>query len=59
MGSNIRLDHAVINVGVNMDAAEVLFTNLGFKLTPRGFHSTGSINHLAMFGADYLELIGQ
>ena len=58
MVANVRLDHAVINVGFRMDVAQALFTNLGFKLTPRGFHSTGSINHLAMFGADYLELIG-
>ena len=58
MVSTVRLDHAVINVGFGMDAAQGLFTNLGFSLTPRGYHSTGSINHLAMFGTDYLELIG-
>ena len=58
MLSTLRLDHAVINVGFGMDAAEVLFANFGFNLTPRGHHSTGSINHLAIFGVDYLELIG-
>ena len=27
------------------------------RLTERGYHSLGSMNHLAMFGTDYLELI--
>ena len=58
MASTMRLDHTVINVGFKMDTAKALFANLGFTLTPRGYHSTGSINHLAMFGDDYLELIG-
>lgn len=52
------LDHMVINVHEEMDAAEPLFVALGFTLTPRGHHSLGSINHLMMFGTDYLELIG-
>ena len=34
------------------------FTALGFTLTPRGYHSLGSINHLMVFDSDYLELIG-
>lgn len=58
MPLNMRLDHTVINVGFRMDIAKTLFENLGFNLTPRGNHSTGSINHLAIFGNDYLELIG-
>jgi len=33
-------------------------SQLGFTLTPRGYHSLGSINHLMMFEHDYLELIG-
>ena len=53
-----QLDHAVINVHFGMDRAEPLFQTLGFTLTPRGYHSLGSINHLMMFGTDYLELIG-
>lgn len=53
-----QLDHAVINVHFDMDRAEPLFKALGFMLTPRGYHSLGSINHLMMFGSDYLELIG-
>jgi catechol 2,3-dioxygenase-like lactoylglutathione lyase family enzyme len=52
------LDHVVINVQDRMDAAQALYTRLGFTLTPRGHHTLGSINHLAMFGTDYLELIG-
>lgn len=52
------IDHVVINVREAMDAAEARFRDLGFALTPRGFHTLGSINHLAMFGTDYLELIG-
>lgn len=52
------LDHVVVNVHDRMDAAAALYARLGFTLTPRGFHSLGSINHLAIFGTDYLELIG-
>ncbi|MGE3650163.1 MAG: VOC family protein, partial [Reyranellaceae bacterium] len=33
------------------------YRRLGFTLTERGYHSLGSMNHLAMFGTDYLELI--
>lgn len=52
------LDHVVINVRDRLDAAETLYRRLGFCLTPRGYHTLGSTNHLAMFGTDYLELIG-
>lgn len=52
------LDHVVVNVHQRMDEAADTFRRLGFTLTPRGTHSLGSINHLAMFGTDYLELIG-
>ncbi|MDQ2764132.1 MAG: VOC family protein [Pseudomonadota bacterium] len=51
------LDHVVVNVRDRMDEAEALYGRLGFTLTPRGRHTLGSINHLAMFGTDYLELI--
>lgn len=54
----MQLDHTVINVRFDMDAAEQAFKKLGFTLTARGFHSLGSINHLMMFDTDYLELIG-
>ena len=58
MAEVAQLDHTVINVQFDMDRAEGLFRDLGFTLTPRGYHSLGSINHLMMFGTDYLELIG-
>ena len=51
------LDHVVINARDDMDHAADLYTRLGFSLTERGYHSLGSMNHLAMFGTDYLELI--
>lgn len=51
------LDHVVINVRDRLELARDVFTRLGFALTPRGEHTLGSINHLAMFGTEYLELI--
>jgi hypothetical protein len=51
------LDHVVINVRDRIDDAAEIYRRLGFTLTPRGYHTLGSINHLAMFGTDYLELI--
>ena len=51
-------DHVVVNVRDRMDAAADCYRRLGFTLTPLGRHSVGSINHLAVFGTDYLELIG-
>ena len=53
-----QLDHTVINVRYQMDPATGAFGDLGFHLTDRGYHSLGSINHLMMFDADYIELIG-
>ena len=55
---SFALDHIVINVLFEMDRAAALMSRLGFTVTPRGYHSLGSINHLAMFAHDYLELIG-
>jgi hypothetical protein len=52
------LDHVVINALDRMDAAAECYRRLGFTLTPRGRHTLGSINHLAVFGTDYLELVG-
>ena len=51
------LDHVVINARDEMDRAAEIYRRLGFTLTERGYHSLGSMNHLAMFGTDYLELI--
>ncbi len=52
------LDHLVIDVRDRMDEAARTFAGLGFELTPRGHHTLGSMNHLAMFRTDYLELLG-
>ncbi len=52
------LDHAVISVRDRMDEAATRFRRMGFTLTDRGHHSTGSCNHLMVFERDYLELIG-
>jgi Glyoxalase-like domain len=51
------LDHVVVNVRDRLDDAAETYRRLGFTLTPRGYHTLGSMNHLAMFGTDYLELI--
>jgi catechol 2,3-dioxygenase-like lactoylglutathione lyase family enzyme len=52
------LDHVVIDVRDRIDEAMHCFRSLGFHLTPRGRHTLGSVNHLAMFATDYLELLG-
>ena len=52
------LDHVVVDVRDGIDDAERVFAALGFQLTPRGHHTLGSVNHLAMFATDYLELLG-
>jgi catechol 2,3-dioxygenase-like lactoylglutathione lyase family enzyme len=52
------IDHVVINVGDQLDAAADRFQKLGFQLTERGHHSMGSSNNLTIFGTDYLELLG-
>ena len=54
----LGIDHVLIRAGEAMDAAADAWARLGFRLTPRGHHSSGSINHLIMLGPDYLELIG-
>jgi hypothetical protein len=51
------LDHVVINARNDIDGAADTFRRLGFTLTERGYHTLGSMNHLAMLGTDYLELI--
>ncbi|MCU5774462.1 VOC family protein [Erwiniaceae bacterium BAC15a-03b] len=53
-----ELDHVVITVADQLDSASVLYQRLGFQLTPRGHHSLGSSNHLAVFKHNYLELLG-
>src|ERR1700751_5019680 len=51
------LDHLVVNVLFDMDRAETMMSQLGFTVTPRGYHSLGSINRLMSFEGHYLELI--
>jgi hypothetical protein len=52
------LDHAVVNALDRMDEAVECYRRLGFRMTERGYHTLGSINHLAVFRTNYLELIG-
>ena len=52
------LDHVVIHVGRELDAAAAWLATLGFEVSPRGRHSIGTVNHLVVFGRTYLELIG-
>jgi hypothetical protein len=52
------LDHVVINVMGKLDEAAEQYARLGFQLTERGHHTLGSSNNLAIFGSNYLELLG-
>ena len=52
------LDHVVVNARQEFGAAEECYRRLSFTLTPLGRHSLGSINRLALFPRDYLELVG-
>lgn len=54
----LLLDHVVIGVHDRLDQAAEIYRRLGFRLTLRGYHTLGSINHLAIFGETYLELLG-
>lgn len=51
------LDHVVVNVHDRLDDALQIYRRLGFNMTPRGYHTLGSMNHLAILGTDYIELI--
>ena len=50
------LDHAVIAVR-DLAVARDTYARMGFKLAPRGEHSTGSANHNILFENDYVELL--
>jgi hypothetical protein len=52
------LDHVVIHVGRELDAAAAWLATLGFEVSPRGRHSIGTANHLVILERTYLELIG-
>jgi len=51
------LDHVVVNVRDRIEDGLETYRRLGFTMTPRGYHTLGSMNHLAIFGTEYLELI--
>lgn len=53
-----QIDHIVINTRDRMDEALAFCERMGFIITPRGYHTLGSINHTIVFTTDYLELLG-
>lgn len=53
-----QIDHAVITVSDQLDQANYQYQKLGFTTTPRGHHSLGTSNNLAIFTTTYLELLG-
>lgn len=53
-----ELDHVIVLVHGELDQAAAAYQALGFHLTPRGHHSLGSSNNLAIFRNNYLELLG-
>ena len=52
------IDHVIVNARDALDDSAALWTRLGFQLTPRGHHTLGSSNNLAILGTDYIELLG-
>ena len=52
------LDHVVINARDRFDETATIYERLGFALTSLGRHTLGSINRLAVFATDYLEILG-
>ncbi len=52
------IDHVIVNARDRLDEAAAVYHRLGFSLTPRGHHTLGTINNLAMLGTDYIELVG-
>lgn len=53
-----QIDHVVITVSDQLDQANSQYQKLGFTTTPRGHHSLGTSNNLAIFTTTYLELLG-
>jgi catechol 2,3-dioxygenase-like lactoylglutathione lyase family enzyme len=52
------IDHVVVGVD-DLDAARLVWTRLGFELTPRGRHfGWGTGNYCVMFERDFIELLG-
>jgi len=58
IGPVAGIDHAIVGTD-NLEAARALWQRLGFTLSPRGRHKGwGTGNYCAMFGNDYVELLG-
>lgn len=53
-----EIDHLVVDVRDRFEEGQRRYRALGFELTPIGRHSLGSSNTLAVFGRDYIELLG-
>ena len=53
-----KLDHVVIDTRDRLNEAVTTYRSLGFHLTERGRHTLGSVNHIAVFETDYIELLG-
>lgn len=51
------IDHLVLAVR-DLDAANDVYTRLGFTLTPRAVHPWGTGNHLVQLQGNFLELLG-
>ena len=51
-------DHAVLNLHYGVDEGEALLASLGFTVSPRGYHTLGSIHHTVALGSSYLEIVG-
>jgi hypothetical protein len=52
------LDHVVVNARDGLKACAENYRRMGFFLTPPSRHTLGSMNQTAVFGDDYLELLG-
>jgi hypothetical protein len=54
----LGIDHVIVGVR-DLGRARMVWTRLGFTLTPRGRHlGQGTANYCIMFAADYIELLG-
>lgn len=53
-----QIDHVVVTVSDQLNKANFQYQKLGFTITPRGHHSLGTSNNLAIFSTTYLELLG-
>jgi len=52
------IDHIIVGVR-DLEHARMVWTRLGFTLSPRGRHiGQGTANYCIMFASDYIELLG-